>query len=75
MGSRRRWREPARVGHLDHRLPPVSPQTCGKIERFRQTLKRWLNTQSAPATVDDLNGMLDRFRIHYNHTRPHRALH
>ncbi|WP_245555674.1 integrase core domain-containing protein [Gordonia soli] len=54
---------------------PDHPQTCGKIERFWQTLKRWLNTQPAPATLDDLNEMLDRFRSHYNHHRPHRALH
>jgi transposase InsO family protein len=53
---------------------PYHPQTCGKIERFWQTLKRWLNTQPPPATVDDLNAMLEQFRGHYNHTRPHRAL-
>jgi transposase InsO family protein len=53
---------------------PAHPQTCGKIERFWQTLKTWLRAQPVPATVDDLNTSLTRFRDHYNHHRPHRAL-
>jgi transposase InsO family protein len=53
---------------------PFHPQTCGKIERFWQTLKNWLNAHPAPATVDELNDQLAVFRDHYNHDRPHRAL-
>jgi transposase InsO family protein len=53
---------------------PSHPQTCGKIERFWQTLKKWLRAQPVPATVDELNALLDQFRDHYNHRRPHRAL-
>ena len=53
---------------------PYHPQTCGKIERFWQTLKKWLNAQPSPATIAELNGLLDAFRDHYNHRRPHRAL-
>jgi transposase InsO family protein len=53
---------------------PFHPQTCGKIERFWQTLKNWLNAHPAPATVDELNNQLAVFRDHYNHDRPHRAL-
>ena len=53
---------------------PYHPQTCGKIERFWQTLKRWLNTQPPAASIDDLTVLLTRFRSYYNDTRPHRAL-
>jgi transposase InsO family protein len=54
---------------------PGHPQTCGKIERLWQTLKKWLRARPAPSTVDDLNALLDQFRAFYNHRRPHRALH
>jgi hypothetical protein len=53
---------------------PYHPQTCGKIERFWQTLKKWLDAQPPPPTVADLNDLLKAFRAHYNHRRPHRAL-
>lgn len=54
---------------------PSHPQTCGKIERFWQTLKKWLNAHDAPCTVEELNALLKQFRRFYNHYRPHRALH
>jgi transposase InsO family protein len=54
---------------------PYHPQTCGKIERFWQTLKRWLAAQPRVATVDELNVQLEQFRVYYNQQRPHRALH
>lgn len=53
---------------------PFHPQTCGKIERFWQTLKKWLNARDPAATVADLNDLLEQFRDFYNHHRPHRAL-
>jgi transposase InsO family protein len=53
---------------------PFHPQTCGKIERFWQTLKKWLAARDAPATVEELNDLLTQFRGFYNHHRPHRAL-
>jgi transposase InsO family protein len=54
---------------------PFHPQTCGKIERLWQTLKKWLRARPTPDTLADLNTLLDRFRDFYNHQRPHRALH
>jgi transposase InsO family protein len=54
---------------------PFHPQTCGKIERFWQTLKKWLNARDPAATLTELNAMLEEFRTFYNHHRPHRALH
>lgn len=54
---------------------PNHPTTCGKVERFQQTLKKWLRAQPAqPATIVDLQALLDRFVDDYNHRRPHRSL-
>lgn len=53
---------------------PGHPQTCGKLERFHQTLKLWLAKQPAATTLDQLQTQLDTFTGYYNHTRPHRAL-
>jgi transposase InsO family protein len=53
---------------------PGHPQTQGKIERFHQTLKRWLQVRPAAHTLADLQRQLDEFREHYNEQRPHRAL-
>ncbi|WP_310777088.1 IS481 family transposase [Mycobacterium sp. Z3061] len=52
---------------------PGHPQTQGKIERFHQTLKRWLAARPRPATLTDLQALLDDFRVIYNTQRPHRA--
>src|SRR5690349_7788194 len=54
---------------------PYHPQTCGKVERFHQTLKKWLARQPrAAATMAELQAQLDTFRDYYNTVRPHRAL-
>ncbi len=53
---------------------PGRPQTQGKIERFHQTLKRWLERQPAPRSVVELQAQLDAFRLNYNEHRPHRAI-
>jgi transposase InsO family protein len=54
---------------------PNHPTTCGKVERFQQTMKKWLTAQAAqPATLGELQALLDRFRAEYNQQRPHRSL-
>ena len=53
---------------------PYHPQTCGKVERFHQTLKKWLCAQPPAATIEQLQAQLDLFRLLYNHHRPHRAI-
>jgi transposase InsO family protein len=54
---------------------PYHPQTCGKVERFHQTLKKYLARQEPATTKKLLQGQLDRFASYYNEVRPHRALH
>lgn len=53
---------------------PAHPQTQGKIERFHQTLKKWLSQQSPAKDLKEQQSQLDEFRIVYNTQRPHRAL-
>ncbi|HET7735026.1 MAG TPA: IS481 family transposase [Nocardioidaceae bacterium] len=54
---------------------PGHPTTCGKAERFQQTMKKWLRAQpDQPSTPAELQTLLDRFVDEYNHRRPHRSL-
>jgi transposase InsO family protein len=53
---------------------PNHPTTCGKVERFHQTLKRWLDAHPTPATIDELQQLCDQFVDEYNQRRPHRSL-
>jgi transposase InsO family protein len=51
------------------------PQTQGKVERFQQTLKKWLAAQHPqPAGLAELQALLDTFTACYNTRRPHRSL-
>jgi transposase InsO family protein len=71
--------------HLEHELrelnvrqkngKPNHPQTQGKVERFQQTLKKWLRAQPVqPATIAELQTLIEVFTAVYNTTRPHRSL-
>jgi transposase InsO family protein len=54
---------------------PSRPTTCGKVERFQQTMKKWLRAQpTQPTTPAELQALLDAFVEEYNHHRPHRSL-
>ena len=53
---------------------PYHPQTCGKVERFHQTMKRHLAKQDPATTKKQLQAQLDRFVAYYNQHRPHREL-
>jgi transposase InsO family protein len=66
--------ELARLGIAYRHSRAYHPQTCGKVERFHQTRKRWLARQPKAATVAELQAQLDAFTGYYNHQRPHRAL-
>jgi len=62
--------ELARLGIAYKHSRPYHPQTCGKVQRFHQTLKKHLARQPKPATLDQLQAQLDRFRTYYNTVRP-----
>jgi transposase InsO family protein len=53
---------------------PYHPQTCGKVERVHQTIKRYLAAGKTPASIADLQARLDAFRGYYNTVRPHRGI-
>ena len=53
---------------------PYHPQTCGKIERFHQTMKKYLAAQDPAQTKKQLVGQLNRFARYYNTERPHRGV-
>ncbi len=53
---------------------PYHPQTCGKVERFHQTVKRFIAAQDAATSKKQLQHQLDRFVTYYNEIRPHRGI-
>jgi transposase InsO family protein len=67
-------RELVALGIGLHHSKPYHPQTCGKVERFHQTLKKWLAKQPAAETVTELQTQLDTFVEYYNHHRPHSGI-
>jgi transposase InsO family protein len=67
--------ELSRLGITQKNGRPNHPQTQGKVERFWQTLKKWLAAQARqPATAGQLQALLDIFTGYYNQQRPHRSL-
>ena len=64
-----------RLGVKQKNGKPNHPQTQGKAERFQQTMKNWLRAQPhQPATLAELQSLLDTFTGIYNTRRPHRSL-
>jgi transposase InsO family protein len=53
---------------------PYHPQTQGKVERFHQTMKKYLAKQDPVTTKKQLQRQLDLFVSYYNTVRPHRAI-
>jgi transposase InsO family protein len=76
QGGRNGFEQQLRDWHVVQKNSrPNHPTTCGKVERFQQTLKKWLRAQpEQPATIAELQALLDRFRTEYNQHRPHRSL-
>jgi transposase InsO family protein len=65
----------AGLGITQKHSRPNHPTTCGKVERFQQTLKRWLAKQPPAPSTAALQTLLDAFVDTYNHHRPHGSLH
>jgi transposase InsO family protein len=64
-----------RLGVTQKNSRPNHPTTCGKVERFQQTMKNWLRAQTVqPTTLQELQTLLDAFLDQYNQHRPHRSL-
>lgn len=53
---------------------PYHPQTTGKVERFQQTLKKWLRKQPLASNITELQTQLDQFCEIYNFHRPHQGI-
>jgi transposase InsO family protein len=63
------------LGVVQKHSKPNHPTTCGKVERFQQTLKKWLTAQPRqPRTVAELQALCNQFRSYYNTRRPHRSI-
>ena len=56
QGGRNGFEQQLRDWHVAQKNSrPNHPTTCGKVERFQQTLKKWLRAQPhQPATLPDL---------------------
>lgn len=64
--------DPLGVNSVQSRI--YHPQTNGKVERFHQTLKKWLKKQAPAATLAVLQTQLDEFKVIYNTKRKHTAV-
>ena len=53
---------------------PYSPTTTGKIERLHKTMRAEFFTQTAAATIAELQAALDAWVDHYNTERPHQGI-
>jgi transposase InsO family protein len=62
------------LGIASRHSRPYHPQTCGKVERFHQTMKKYVAKQDPATTKKQLQHQLDRFVTYYNTVRPHRAI-
>jgi len=67
--------ELAQLGIVFKHSRPYHPQTCGKVERFHQTLKKHLDAKTTSQSLRELQTRLDVFAAYYNDVRPHRANH
>jgi transposase InsO family protein len=63
-----------RLGTTQKNGKPNHPQTQGKVERFQQTMKKWLASQLRAASLAQLQAQLEVFAGIYNTRRPHRSL-
>jgi transposase InsO family protein len=66
--------ELARLGIVFRHSRTHHPQTCGKVERFHQTMKKHLDHTKAPRSMRELQERLDTFTSYYNDVRPHRGV-
>jgi transposase InsO family protein len=63
-----------RLGVVAKHSSPYHPQTCGKVERYHQTMKKFLRKQPPATSLAELQAQLDWFTDFYNDVRGHRSL-
>jgi transposase InsO family protein len=61
------------AGVLYKHSRPYHPQTCGKVERWHRTLKKFLAKRPAK-TLGELQVILEEVILYYNDVRPHRGI-
>jgi len=61
------------AGVLYKHSRPYHPQTCGKVERWHRTLKKFLAKRPAK-TLGELQLILEDVVSYYNDVRPHRGI-
>ncbi|MDI9903935.1 DDE-type integrase/transposase/recombinase [Rhodococcus sp. IEGM 1409] len=66
-------RELAALGIVAITSSIAHPQTCGKIERHHQTMKRWIAARPPAVSLQELQILLDAYRRFYNN-RPQKTL-
>ncbi len=64
----------AELGITQKHTRPGHPTTTGKVERFQQTLKKWIAARPAASTIGELQRLVDEFVHIYNNQRPHTSL-
>ncbi len=64
----------AELGIKQKHTRPSHPTTTGKVERFQQTMKKWLTARPPAQTMGELQRLIDEFVEIYNHQRPHTSL-
>jgi transposase InsO family protein len=62
-----------RLGVEGKHSRPYHPQTCGKVERFHQTMKKYL-VRNPARSLPELQRRIDAFVHYYNECRPHRGI-
>ena len=72
----RTLRDGKRDGFVRDRVQALAalPSPSGKVERFHQTLKKYLAKQKRAGSIEELQAQLDTFAEYYNNVRPHRAI-
>ena len=64
----------AELGITQKHTKPNHPTTTGKVERFQQTMKKWLTARPPAETISALQANIDEFRKTYNHHRAHTSI-
>jgi transposase InsO family protein len=64
----------AELGITQKHTRPNHPTTTGKVERFQQTMKKWLTARPPADTLADLQTLVDEFVQIYNDRRAHTSV-